>query len=982
MSCNGQANCCCGCCAGIAVQTPQGESNPPGQPSIAYRTGTWATFKDSMLARLSSSDYPALTGLTTRADDDYSIALLDATAVVLDILTFYQERLANESYLRTATQLYSLTQLSQLIGYQPSPGVSASVYLAFTLSASPGLPTSLTTSAITIPAGTTVQSVPGQGQTPQSFQTSADILGKPTWNALAVQTGNPWLPRPGDTSVYLDGTSTQLQPGDAFLIVGNERIGDPTDNHWDLRLVSSVSIDAVNVRTLVTWVEPLGPTPAQQSPQFYALRQRAALFGYNAISPLLLPSGAGSTQATLAGTLLPGSKAFFLVATGALGIRDWTFGWDIVNRTSFAKEQLIDLDAVYGKIISNGWVALIRPDANVTRTPSGDITLYNISHVTTVTRNDYAMSGKVTRARVDTLNKLDDCYHRTRVTSALAQSEALPAAEQPLDHPLYGTLIDLEGVWNDLAGITAIAIVGKSQIVNVNAPDIVFTPYDGSGDVNLNVGDQLTILQPPANVSPGQPIPSWLTSTDSITLVVADDQGRPGQVTAALRNFTLALAPSTAPVTQEFALVSSVSTVPVSATNPVPRTRITVAKPLQNCYDRTMTTVNANVGIATGGSPVTELLGSGNAQTPNQSFALKQTPLTYVQAATPTGSQSSLQVNVNGGAWTEVNSLYQQAPSAQVFDVMNLLNGAAVVGFGDGVEGAMLPTGQSNIIANYRVGIGSAGNVGPGQITTLVDRPLGVSGVSNPMPATGGQDAQTVSGIRTNAPLSVLTLGRAVSIDDYQNLAASFAGIAQAYALWVPNGVNRGVFVTVAASDGQELPPGNLTLANLIAALQAYGNPNVLVQAQSFLETLFGLEADIAYQPAYSSPSAQAAVQAAILAQLYSTYSFANRTFGQGVSGDEVAALIQSVPGVLAVNVTKLTPGPTSNAGDLGSAGFSIATWNAWIAGKVVLKRPKSGSPTRICPAIPVASIGALPPPADILVLNPDPSAVVLGAMS
>src|SRR5580658_7702260 len=173
MSCAGTSDCLCGCCSGISVQTPQGENNQPGLPAISYRTGTWATFNESMLARLSSSDYPALAGLRTRSDDDYSIALLDASAIVLDILTFYQERLANESYLGTATQLYSLNQLTQLIGYQPSPGVSASVYLAFTLSAAPGLPTNLTTEAITIPAGTTVQSVPGQGQTPQSFQTSA-----------------------------------------------------------------------------------------------------------------------------------------------------------------------------------------------------------------------------------------------------------------------------------------------------------------------------------------------------------------------------------------------------------------------------------------------------------------------------------------------------------------------------------------------------------------------------------------------------------------------------------------------------------------------------------------------------------------------------------------------------------------------------------------------------------------------------------------
>ena len=74
-------------------------------------------------------------------------------SVVLDILTFYQERLANESYLRTATQLRSLTRIGRLIGYQPSPGVAASTYLAFTLKAATGLPANPATTAITIPAG-------------------------------------------------------------------------------------------------------------------------------------------------------------------------------------------------------------------------------------------------------------------------------------------------------------------------------------------------------------------------------------------------------------------------------------------------------------------------------------------------------------------------------------------------------------------------------------------------------------------------------------------------------------------------------------------------------------------------------------------------------------------------------------------------------------------------------------------------------------
>jgi hypothetical protein len=80
--------------------------------------------------------------------------------------------------------------------------------------------------------------------------------------------------------------------------------------------------------------------------------------------------------------------------------------------------------------------------------------------------------------------------------------------------------------------------------------------------------------------------------------------------------------------------------------------------------------------------------------------------------------------------------------------------------------------------------------------------------------------------------------------------------------------------------------------------------------------------------------------------------------------------------------VTAVTLGPTSAAGDLGAAGYSVATWNTWIAQPKTVPRMASCSPTAICPYVPVASIGALPAPAEILVLNPDPSAVVLGVMA
>ena len=84
----------CGCCSGVEVATPRPEANRPGLPALSYRAGTYATFLETMVARLSS--FEVLKGLTTRELSDPSIAMLDAWAVVADVLTFYQQRIANE----------------------------------------------------------------------------------------------------------------------------------------------------------------------------------------------------------------------------------------------------------------------------------------------------------------------------------------------------------------------------------------------------------------------------------------------------------------------------------------------------------------------------------------------------------------------------------------------------------------------------------------------------------------------------------------------------------------------------------------------------------------------------------------------------------------------------------------------------------------------------------------------------------------------
>lgn len=214
----------CGCCAGTEKLTPARTGNRPGLDSLAYRVGTHATFLATMKARLSNmaiepppgdQSAPAhpLAGLTARDGSDFSIALLDGWATVADVLTFYQERIANEGYLRTATERRSVLELARLVGYALRPGVAATTYLAFNID------DNFKETAVLDP-GVRAQSVPGPGEQPQSFETVEPLLARAEWNALRPRVKQPQTlasvkQRRG---LYLKGITTNLKPNDPLLL--------------------------------------------------------------------------------------------------------------------------------------------------------------------------------------------------------------------------------------------------------------------------------------------------------------------------------------------------------------------------------------------------------------------------------------------------------------------------------------------------------------------------------------------------------------------------------------------------------------------------------------------------------------------------------------------------------------------------------------------------------------------------------------------
>ncbi len=787
---NGQLD-SCHCCEGLTAQTPAAVKNRPGLSAIAYRVGTHSQFKKSMLAALSDITRPALQNLKTRDDDDFSIALLDAAATMADVLTFYQERIANESYMRTATERRSLLELARLIGYELRPGVAANTFLAFTMDDTPGAPLQTT-----VDIGTKVQSIPGPDEKPQTFETVEKITARVEWNAIKPQLTQTFVPKFGDTHVYLKGTATNLKPGDAILLVGPEREADSGSERWDFRRVTKVLPDHDADRTRVEWAEPLGTTTPHvvlpsANPKVYALRVRASLFGFNAPHPK-----------TLADDTL---KHYGFDPTKTIG--DWNFS---------ISNQIVDLDATYPGILAQSWLVLSRTNYQE---------LYRATTVVEASRAEFTLSGKTTRVGLDTNENLSLFQTAYRDTMVFAQSELLEIAESPFFDP------------------------GTKELL----PPVT--------------GATIPLVKAPTGLTKGQ----WLAASGKDT--------------------------ATGKVIMELVQISAVDGANLTVSPPLEKSYVRVTPKPEESFS-----LNANVARATNGETVSEILGSGDATQFYQQFTLKQPPLTYVSASTPSGAASTLELRVNDLLWEEAPTLFDRDPQEHIYVTRTGDDGKTTIEFGDGVSGARLPTGQDNVRANYRKGIGTGGLVRAGQLTSLLTRPLGIKSVVNPEDATGAQDRESLDNARTNAPLTVLTLDRTVSLLDYEDFSRAFAGIAKALATWTWDGQTKRVFITVAGPDGAEIKPNSDTYANLLAALQQSGDPFVSLRVKSYRAASFRFAGKVKVNPDYQTEAVLAAVEEALREQ----FSFDVRAFGEPVFLSEVIAAVQAVPGVVAVDVNKL----------------------------------------------------------------------------
>ena len=891
----------CGCCEGTEPATPVNIFNRPGLSQLDYRIGTHGRFMDSMLARLTSSDLPSLKALSTREPDDAGIALLDACATLSDVLSFYQERIANEGFLRTAGQRRSVMELANLPGYRLRPGVSASVYLAYTADQADD-------EEVLIPKGSAVQSLPGPDELPQTFETAEELSARTRWNNLQPRLSQPQTAlsiglesepnsETGNPRLYLKGINTQLQVNDYILIqrgtatpqahIIYKLTVEPDADRTLVRLspaqedTDKALVNTNNLVTALTQAQSIQPRNSLRldralrrefssnsqsgytalkafAPQLstslasavsnarvsqageirvYALRQKAQVFGHNTAKRTIINEGYVD--------LLDGHGNWPVFIRPLSHVINSAPSTSAVSNPAtdifYEEEDVIHLDAEYPGVLNGSWMVIRTGDSTLTENRTQVVKAADVDNGQT--RSVYGMSGPATRISLGDSEKWISFHNDSN----------------ELKSPEYD---------KDFDAIRMTSVYAQSELLELaEEPFSELICSDNGKDLEIELDGFYDGLE----------TGRWV--------IVSGERD---------------IAGTSGVMASELAMLASVEH---RARPDLPgdslHTSIRFAEPLKYCFKRESVKIHGNVVKATHGETHEEILGNGDALQAFQHFDLQQAPLTFTSASNPAGVESSLVVRVNDIRWHEVESLATLEARDRRYTTRTDAEDKTTILFGNGQRGARLPTGVANIRASYRDGIGAGGNVRANQISMLKSKPSGIKEVVNPLRASGGAEREHEDQARKNIPLAVKALDRLVSVRDYEDFSRVYAGIGKARAIEISDGRRQLVHLTIAGADDIPIDETSDLYKNLSSALHTYGDPYQAVQIAVRERLMMVLQARVKIHPDHEWETVSKKLRETLLDR----FSFANRELGQDVFLSEILCEMDRVAGVVYADI-------------------------------------------------------------------------------
>lgn len=313
-------------------------------------------------------------------------------------------------------------------------------------------------------------------------------------------------------------------------------------------------------------------------------------------------------------------------------------------------------------------------------------------------------------------------------------------------------------------------------------------------------------------------------------------------------------------------------------------------------YNRFDSIIYGNTALSGHGeSQSQKFLGSGDATQSNQSFDFDVENISFESNREfPAGVRCAIDIVVEGRTWRQVANINDSGPEDAHYLVRMKEDGTLKLIFGDGIHGRRLPSGNNNIQIVHKVGVGLSGNLPPFSLEKALKPHHLIESVIQPIATAGGNDMEAAESMRDNAPASMLTLERAVSLRDFTHLTMSNSSVWQARAFRVKPGRARKEKIRVAV-----VPAGGGALGNLqqdlAEFLTSHGLPAVTIEVVPFESLIFDLNVTLSVKEEEFDADF---VTHEVKQTLLDSFSLQHRKLGEPLYRSQIFHAVEAVQGV------------------------------------------------------------------------------------